>query len=220
MVDFTGTGRQNEGNFNSPPAVTRAAVLYVFRCLVGDDIPLNDGCLKPLKLIIPPGTFLSPQPGAAVVAGNTEVSQATCNALFGALGAIACSQATMNNFLFGDAHRQYYETICGGTGAGPGFDGTSAIHSHMTNTRMTDPEVLELRYPVRLERFAIRRGSGGDGKWRGGDGVDPAHPLPGADDRGDRFVAPQRARRSGWRAARTARSAGNGWSAPMARTRS
>ena len=170
-IDFTGTGAQNEGNFNSPPAVTRAAVLYVFRCLVGDDIPLNDGCLKPLTLIIPPGTFLSPQPGAAVVAGNTEVSQATCNALFGALGVIACSQATMNNFLFGDATRQYYETICGGTGAGPGFGGTSAIHSHMTNTRMTDPEVLELRYPVRLDRFAIRRGSGGAGKWRGGDGA-------------------------------------------------
>jgi 5-oxoprolinase (ATP-hydrolysing) len=171
VVDFSGTGKQSEGNFNSPPAVTRAAVLYVFRTLVADDIPLNDGCLKPLKLIIPSGTFLSPVPGAAVVAGNTEVSQATCNALFGALKPIACSQATMNNFLFGDATRQYYETICGGTGAGPGFDGTSAIHSHMTNTRMTDPEVLELRYPVRLERFAIRRGSGGDGKWHGGDGA-------------------------------------------------
>jgi len=170
-VDFTGTGPQHDGNFNSPPAVTRAAVLYVFRCLVGDDIPLNDGCLKPLKLVIPPGTFLSPRPGAAVVAGNTEVSQATCNALFGALGAIACSQATMNNFIFGDARHQYYETICGGTGAGPGFDGTSAIHSHMTNTRMTDPEVLELRYPVRLERFEIRRGSGGGGRWHGGDGA-------------------------------------------------
>jgi 5-oxoprolinase (ATP-hydrolysing) len=171
VVDFSGTGRQHDGNFNSPPAVTRAAVLYVFRCLVGDDIPLNDGCLVPLKLVIPPDTFLSPRPGAAVVAGNTEVSQATCNALFGALGAIACSQATMNNFIFGDAHRQYYETICGGTGAGPGFHGTSAIHSHMTNTRMTDPEVLELRYPVRLERFEIRRGSGGDGRWCGGDGA-------------------------------------------------
>src|SRR5690242_16977692 len=171
VVDFTGTGKQSEGNFNSPPAVTRAAVLYVFRTLVADDIPLNDGCLKPLRLIIPAGTFLSPKPGAAVVAGNTEVSQATCNALFGALRPIACSQATMNNFLFGDAHRQYYETLCGGTGAGPGFDGTSAIHSHMTNTRMTDPEVLELRYPVRLERFAIRRGSGGQGRWRGGDGA-------------------------------------------------
>jgi 5-oxoprolinase (ATP-hydrolysing) len=170
-VDFTGTGPQHEGNFNSPPAVTRAAVLYVFRCLVGDDIPLNDGCLKPLTLIIPPGTFLSPNPGAAVVAGNTEVSQATCNAIFGALGVIACSQATMNNFLFGDATRQYYETICGGTGAGPGFDGTSAIQTHMTNTRMTDPEILELRYPVRQELFAIRRGSGGAGKWHGGDGA-------------------------------------------------
>jgi 5-oxoprolinase (ATP-hydrolysing) len=170
-VDFTGTGQQSEGNFNSPPAVTRAAVLYVFRTLVADDIPLNDGCLKPLRLVIPPGTFLSPKPGAAVVAGNTEVSQATCNALFGALKPIACSQATMNNFLFGDAGRQYYETICGGTGAGPGFNGTSAIHSHMTNTRMTDPEVLELRYPVRLERFAIRHNSGGNGRWCGGDGA-------------------------------------------------
>ncbi len=169
-VDFTGTGSQDSGNFNSPPAVTRAAVLYVFRCLVGDDIPLNDGCLKPLKLIIPPGTFLSPMPGAAVVAGNTEVSQATCNALFGALGALACSQATMNNFLFGDATRQYYETICGGTGAGAGFDGVSAIQTHMTNTRMTDPEVLELRYPVRLEHFGLRHGSGGAGQWQGGNG--------------------------------------------------
>ncbi len=171
VVDFTGTGSQNDGNFNSPPAVTRAAVLYVFRCLVGDDIPLNDGCLKPLTLIIPEGTFLSPRRGAAVVAGNTEVSQATCNALFGALGSIACSQATMNNFLFGDATRQYYETICGGTGAGPTFNGTSAVQTHMTNTRMTDPEVLELRYPVRLETFAIRRGSGGAGRFHGGDGA-------------------------------------------------
>ena len=170
VVDFTGTGEQDEGNFNSPPAVTQAAVLYVFRCLVGDDIPLNDGCLKPLKLIIPQGTFLSPRPGAAVVAGNTEVSQATCNAIFGALGSIACSQATMNNFLFGDATRQYYETICGGTGAGPGFNGTDAVQTHMTNTRMTDPEVFELRYPVRLERFAIRRNSGGAGQWTGGNG--------------------------------------------------
>ncbi|MBV8097445.1 MAG: hydantoinase B/oxoprolinase family protein, partial [Acetobacteraceae bacterium] len=169
-VDFTGTGPQRPGNFNSPPAVTRAVVLYVFRCLVGADIPLNDGCLKPIEIIIPAGTFLSPRPGAAVVAGNTEVSQATCNALFGALGAIACSQATMNNFLFGDPVHQYYETICGGTGAGPGFNGTDAVHSHMTNTRMTDAEVLELRYPVRLEEFAIRRGSGGAGRWRGGDG--------------------------------------------------
>ena len=172
IVDFTGTGPQRDhNNFNAPPAVARAAVLYVLRCLVGDEIPLNDGCLKPIDIIIPPGTFLSPYPGAAVVAGNTEVSQAACNALFGALGAIACSQATMNNFLFGDATRQYYETICGGTGAGPRFNGTSAVQTHMTNTRMTDPEVLELRYPVRLEQFAIRRGSGGAGRWQGGDGA-------------------------------------------------
>jgi 5-oxoprolinase (ATP-hydrolysing) len=170
-VDFTGTSPQRADNFNAPRAVTNAVVLYVFRCLVGTDIPLNDGCLKPIRIIIPDGTFLSPGRGAAVVAGNTEVSQAACNALFGALGAMACSQATMNNFLFGDATRQYYETICGGTGAGPGFDGTSAIQTHMTNTRMTDPEVLELRYPVIQENFAIRRGSGGAGRWRGGDGA-------------------------------------------------
>ena len=170
-VDFTGTGAQRDDNFNAPPAVTRSAVLYALRCLVGSDIPLNDGCLKPIRLVIPPGTFLSPQPGAAVVAGNTETSQAVVNALLGAVGALACSQATMNNFIFGDATRQYYETICGGAGAGPGFDGVSAVHTHMTNTRMTDPEVLELRYPVRLEAFAIRRGSGGAGRWRGGDGA-------------------------------------------------
>ena len=124
----------------------------------------------PLRLVIPPGTFLSPEPGAAVVAGNTEVSQAVTNALLGALGAMACSQATMNNFLFGNDTHQYYETICGGGGAGPGFPGASAIQTHMTNTRMTDPEVLELRYPVRLEEFSIRRGSGGAGEWPGGDG--------------------------------------------------
>lgn len=172
VVDFAGTGaEQTDGNFNAPPAVTRAVVLYVFRCLVGDDIPLNDGCLKPIEIRIPPGSFLSPTPGRAVVAGNTEVSQATCNALFGALGVIACSQATMNNFLFGDAKYQYYETICGGTGAGPDFDGTAAVQTHMTNTRMTDAEILELRYPVLLEEFSIRRGSGGAGRHRGGDGA-------------------------------------------------
>ncbi|RYC30376.1 5-oxoprolinase [Lichenibacterium minor] len=170
-VDFTGTSPQDAGNFNAPPAVVRAVVLYCFRCLVGADIPLNDGCLKPIRIVIPEGTFLSPRPGAAVVAGNTEVSQAVCNALFGALGTLACSQGTMNNFLFGDATCQYYETICGGAGAGPDFDGQSAVHTHMTNTRMTDPEVLELRYPVRLEEFSIRRGSGGAGRHRGGDGA-------------------------------------------------
>jgi 5-oxoprolinase (ATP-hydrolysing) len=166
----------------------------VFRCLVGSDIPLNDGCLVPIEIVIPPGTFLSPEPGCAVVAGNTEVSQATCNALFGALGTLACSQATMNNFLFGDATRQYYETICGGVGAGDGFDGCSAVQTHMTNTRMTDPEVFELRYPVVLEEFSIRRGSGGAGRWRGGDGsrrrVRFLEPMTGVIVASRRNVAP------------------------------
>jgi 5-oxoprolinase (ATP-hydrolysing) len=170
-VDFTGTGARHAGNFNAPEAITRAAVLYVFRCLVGTDIPLNDGCMKPLTLVIPPGSFLSPPPDAAVVAGNTEVSQAICSALLGALGAAASSQATMNNLLFGNSRVQYYETICGGSGAGPGFDGASAVQCQMTNTRMTDPEVLELRYPVRLEEFSVRHGSGGAGKCHGGDGA-------------------------------------------------
>jgi 5-oxoprolinase (ATP-hydrolysing) len=172
VIDFSGTGAQHSGNFNAPPAVTRAAVLYVFRCLVGESIPLNDGCLRPLTLKIPDGSFLAPHPGAAVVAGNTEVSQAVANALFGAVRACASAQATMNNFLFGDSEYQYYETICGGMGAGANFDGASAVQTHMTNTRMTDPEVLELRYPVRQEVFAIRRGSGGAGAHRGGDGVE------------------------------------------------
>ena len=170
VIDFTGTGPQRPSNFNAPSAVCRAVVLYCFRCLVGEDIPLNDGCLKPLEIVIPEGTFLSPRPGAAVVAGNTEVSQMTCNALLAALGACASAQATMNNLLFGDARYQYYETICGGIGAGPGFNGAGPVQTHMTNTRMTDPEILELRYPVRLEEFAIRRGSGGAGRWHGGDG--------------------------------------------------
>jgi 5-oxoprolinase (ATP-hydrolysing) len=170
VIDFTGTGPQRPSNFNAPSAVCRAVVLYCFRCLVGEDIPLNDGCLKPLEIVIPEGTFLSPRPGAAVVAGNTEVSQMTCNALLAALSACASAQATMNNLLFGDARYQYYETICGGIGAGPGFNGAGPVQTHMTNTRMTDPEILELRYPVRLEEFSIRRGSGGAGRWRGGDG--------------------------------------------------
>jgi 5-oxoprolinase (ATP-hydrolysing) len=170
-IDFTGTGTARANNFNAPPAVTTAAVLYVFRCLAGNDMPLNEGCLKPLKIIIPPGSFLAPPPGAAVVAGNTEVSQAVTVALLAALGACASAQATMNNFLFGDSARQYYETICGGAGAGPGFGGASAVHTHMTNTRITDPEILELRYPVRVEEFSIRRGSGGVGAFAGGDGV-------------------------------------------------
>jgi 5-oxoprolinase (ATP-hydrolysing) len=170
-IDFSGTSEARPGNFNAPPAITRAVVLYVFRCLVGEDIPLNDGCMVPIRLIVPQGSFLAPPAGAAVVAGNTEVSQAICNALLGALGASSCSQGTMNNLVFGNDRLQYYETICGGTGAGPGFSGQSAVHSHMTNTRMTDPEVLEARMPVRLEAFAIRRGSGGAGRWHGGDGA-------------------------------------------------
>jgi 5-oxoprolinase (ATP-hydrolysing) len=145
--------------------------LYVFRCLTGDDLPLNEGCLRPLKIVIPKGSFLSPDPGRAVVAGNTEVSQATCNALLGALKAAASAQATMNNFLFGNERYQYYETICGGMGAGPGYDGAGPVHTHMTNTRITDPEILELRYPVRLERFGVREGSGGKGRWIGGSGA-------------------------------------------------
>jgi 5-oxoprolinase (ATP-hydrolysing) len=172
IIDFTGTGiAEKKNNFNAPKAVTTAAVLYSFRCLVGEDIPLNEGCLKPLTIIIPEQTFLSPAPGSAVVAGNTEVSQAVTVALLGALNACASAQATMNNFLFGDATRQYYETICGGGGAGPGFNGTSAVHTHMTNTRITDPEIMELRYPVRVEEFSIRPNSGGDGAYKGGNGA-------------------------------------------------
>jgi 5-oxoprolinase (ATP-hydrolysing) len=171
VIDFTGTSAQHSGNYNAPYAICRAVVLYVFRTMVGADIPLNEGCLKPLKIIAPMGSMLNPAYPAAVISGNTEVSQATCNALYGALGVIACSQGTMNNFIWGNDDFQNYETIAGGTGAGPGFDGCDAVQSHMTNTRMTDPEILEKRFPVRLEEFSIRRGSGGAGKWRGGDGV-------------------------------------------------
>ena len=170
-IDFTGTSAQQDGNYNAPLAVCRAVVLYVFRTLVGNDIPLNEGCLRPLNIIVPEGSMLNPGPDAAVIAGNTEVSQAACNALFGALGALAGSQGTMNNFVWGNERIQNYETIAGGTGAGPGFNGCDAVQSHMTNTRMTDPEILEMRFPVRLEEFGIRRGSGGKGKWRGGDGA-------------------------------------------------
>jgi 5-oxoprolinase (ATP-hydrolysing) len=170
-IDFTGTSPQQHSNFNAPSAVARAAVLYVFRCLVADDIPLNDGVLKPLEIIIPEGCMLNPQYPAAVVAGNVETSQVVTDALFGALQVMGASQGTMNNFTFGNDTYQYYETICGGNGAGPGFDGTSAVHTHMTNTRLTDPEILEWRFPVRLESFSIRKGSGGAGKFRGGDGI-------------------------------------------------
>jgi 5-oxoprolinase (ATP-hydrolysing) len=147
-----------------------AAVLYVFRTLVDDEIPLNAGCLKPLKVIIPPHSMLNPDPPASVVAGNVETSMCITNALFGALGVMAASQCTMNNFTFGNERHQYYETISGGSGAGDGFDGTSVVQTHMTNSRLTDPEVLEFRFPVRLESYSIRAGSGGAGKWKGGDG--------------------------------------------------
>jgi 5-oxoprolinase (ATP-hydrolysing) len=169
-IDFSGTSAQLPNNFNAPKAVTMAAVLYVFRTLVDDDIPLNAGCLKPLQVIVPEGCMLNPRPPAAVVAGNVETSMCVTNALYGALGVMAASQCTMNNFTFGNATYQYYETISGGSGAGPGFDGTSVVQTHMTNSRLTDPEVLEFRFPVRLESYAIRKGSGGAGQWRGGDG--------------------------------------------------
>jgi 5-oxoprolinase (ATP-hydrolysing) len=170
-VDFTGTSPQQPTNFNAPEPVTRAAVLYVFRVMVDDDIPMNAGCLRPIKIIIPKKSMLSPEYPAAVVAGNVETSQAVTDCLFGALGSLAAAQGTMNNLNFGNAKYQYYETICSGSPAGPGFDGTDAVHTHMTNTRLTDPEVLEFRYPVLLEDFHIRKGSGGRGKWHAGDGV-------------------------------------------------
>ncbi|MGB8275861.1 MAG: hydantoinase B/oxoprolinase family protein [Alphaproteobacteria bacterium] len=171
VIDFSGTSAQRPNNFNAPYAVARAAVLYVFRTLVEADIPLNAGCFRPLRLIVPEGSMLDPRYPAAVVAGNVETSQWVTDALFAALGQMAACQGTMNNFTFGDARRQYYETICGGSGAGPGFHGASAVHTHMTNSRLTDPEVLELRFPVLVEEFRIRAGSGGAGRWQGGDGV-------------------------------------------------
>ena len=171
LIDFTGTSPQHKGNYNAPLAVCRAAILYVFRTLVGSDIPLNQGCMKPLRVIAPPGSMINPIYPAAVISGNTEVSQSIAETLYKALGVVASSQGTMNNFVWGNDTHQNYETICGGTGAGPHFDGTSAVHCHMTNTRMTDPEVLEQRFPVIVEEFSIRKGSGGAGKHRGGDGV-------------------------------------------------
>jgi len=170
-IDFTGTAARNAFNYNAPLAVCHAVVLYVFRTLVGSDIPLNEGCFKPLTIIAPEGSMMNAQYPSAVIAGNTEVGQLACNALLGALGVIAGSQATMNNYVWGNERIQNYETICGGTGAGPDFDGCSAIQTHMTNTRSTDPEVLEFRFPVRLEENSIRRGSGGKGRHSGGDGI-------------------------------------------------
>ncbi|MGB8687143.1 MAG: hydantoinase B/oxoprolinase family protein, partial [Microcoleus sp.] len=170
-IDFTGTSAQQTNNFNAPAAVCKAAVLYVFRTLVDDDIPLNAGCLKPLEIINPEGCMLNPCYPAAVVAGNVETSQNITDALYCALGVMAASQGTMNNFTFGNQRYQYYETICGGSGAGASFDGTDAVQTHMTNSRLTDPEVLEWRFPVLLESFAIRANSGGNGCHRGGNGV-------------------------------------------------
>jgi 5-oxoprolinase (ATP-hydrolysing) len=170
-VAFTGTSPQQNTNFNAPEPVTRAAVLYVFRVMVDDDIPINAGCLRPIRIVIPKNSMLSPKYPAAVVAGNVETSQAVTDTLFGALGALAAAQGTMNNLNFGNDRYQYYETICSGSPAGPGFDGTDAVHTHMTNTRLTDPEVLEFRFPVLLEDFHIRTGSGGRGKWKAGDGI-------------------------------------------------
>ena len=170
-IDFTGTSAQLNSNFNAPKAVTQAAVLYVFRTLVNDNIPLNAGCLKPLEIIIPEGCMLNPIYPGAVVAGNVETSQTIVDALYGALGVMAASQGTMNNFTFGNDKYQYYETICGGSGAGRNFHGTDAVHTHMTNSLLTDPEILETRYPVQLESFSLRVDSGGKGKYTGGNGV-------------------------------------------------
>jgi 5-oxoprolinase (ATP-hydrolysing) len=183
VIDFEGTSAQQPNNYNAPSAICKAAVLYVFRTLVDDDIPLNAGCLKPLEIRIPAGSMLNPHYPAAVVAGNVETSQVVTDALYGALGVMAGAQGTMNNFTFGNEQFQYYETICGGAGAGPAFDGCSAVQTHMTNSRLTDPEVLEWRFPVRLDDFRIRRGSGGAGLHAGGDGT----------ERRVRFLAPMTA---------------------------
>ena len=169
--DFTGTSGQLPDNFNAPFSIVRAASLYVVRTLIDDAIPMNDGCLRPIELVVPDGSMLKPEYPAAVVAGNVETSQVVTDALFAATGRLAPSQGTMNNFTFGNERHQYYETIAGGSGAGPDHDGTSAVQTHMTNSRLTDPEILETRLPVRLDEFAIRRGSGGEGAHQGGDGV-------------------------------------------------
>jgi 5-oxoprolinase (ATP-hydrolysing) len=193
-IDFTGTSAQLPNNFNAPAAVCMAAVLYVFRTLVDDEIPLNAGCLKPLEVVIPDGCMLRPRYPAAVVAGNVETSQCITDALYGALGVLAASQGTMNNFTFGNERYQYYETVAGGSGAGPGFDGADVVQTHMTNSRLTDPEVLEWRFPVRLESFEILHGSGGGGRWRGGHGavrrVRFLEPMTAAILSGHRLVRP------------------------------
>jgi 5-oxoprolinase (ATP-hydrolysing) len=200
-IDFTGTSAQLESNFNAPPAVTQAAVLYVFRTLVSEDIPLNAGCLRPLEVLIPDGSLLAPRFPAATVAGNVETSQYIVDALYGALGVMGAAQGTMNNFTFGNDRYQYYETIAGGSGAGDGFDGTAAVQTHMTNSRITDPEVLEFRFPVLVEEHAIRHGSGGKGRFRGGDGalrrIRFLAPMTAAIVAGHRKVAPYGAQGGG-----------------------
>jgi 5-oxoprolinase (ATP-hydrolysing) len=194
VIDFAGTSPESADNFNAPPAVVHAAVLYVFRTLVDDDIPLNSGCFAPLCVVIPERSLLSPRYPAATVAGNVETSQIVTDALYGALGVLAASQGSMNNFTFGNARHQYYETIGGGSGAGPTFSGTAAVQTHMTNSRMTDPEVLEHRFPVLVEEHSIRRGSGGAGKFHGGDGarrrIRFLEPMTAAILAGRRCVAP------------------------------
>jgi 5-oxoprolinase (ATP-hydrolysing) len=170
-LDFAGTGAQLAGNLNAPRAVALSAVIYALRALVGEDIPLNSGCLDPVEVRIPPGSLLDPAPGAAVCGGNVETSQRVVDVLLAAMGKLAACQGTMNNLTFGNERFGYYETLGGGAGAGPGFEGASGVHTHMTNTRITDPEVLEARFPVRVREFSLRRGSGGAGRWRGGDGL-------------------------------------------------
>ena len=193
-VDFTGTSPQDPHNFNAPRAVCMAAVLYVFRTLIDRPIPLNEGCLEPLQITIPRGSMLDPVPPAAVAAGNVETSQCIVDALYGALGMLAASQGTMNNLTFGDQRLQYYETIAGGAGAGPGFEGCDAVQTHMTNSRLTDPEILEARFPVLLREFSIRRGSGGAGRYAGGNGsvrrIEFRAPLSGALLANHRRIAP------------------------------
>ena len=171
ILDFSGTSGQSDGNFNAPAPICRACVLYVFRTLVGAGIPMNSGCMKPLRVVLPQGSLLNPRWPAAVVAGNVETSQCIVDTLYAALRVMAAAQGTMNNVTFGNDQYQYYETVCGGSGAGPAFDGASAVHTHMTNSRLTDPEVLELRYPVLLREFRRRPDSGGNGRHRGGDGA-------------------------------------------------
>jgi 5-oxoprolinase (ATP-hydrolysing) len=193
-VDFTGTSPELDSNFNAPPAVVHAAVLYVFRTLVDDDIPMNAGCMRPITVVIPEGSMLAPRPPAATVAGNVETSQIITDALYGALGVMAASQGTMNNFTFGSNRYQYYETIAGGAGAGDGFPGASAVQTHMTNSRLTDPEVIEHRFPVLVEEHSIRSGSGGAGRFPGGDGalrrIRFLEPLSASILAGRRRVAP------------------------------